>query len=105
MVTTLSLEAGSVTGAAQGRPKKFDELVCKFFRTVGAKYGRTEDDLINFVFRPGTLPMDQPIPLLTDDKVVKFPASYKRRKSVTVVQDLPFPMSITVVIPRGLTYD
>lgn len=104
-IKDLPLEAGSSIGSAQTAIKRVDEIGIRFVNTIGAKFGSNVNDLETIVFRPPLLPMDEPIPLFTGDKILKMPSDYDRKAQVIIEQDLPLPCIVTAITKRGLTYD
>jgi len=104
-VDPLALEAGSIIGTAQSTILRVDQASIRFDRTIGGKLGPSTTNLQEIVFRPASLPMDQPIPLFTGDKVIKFDGSYSREARVIVQQNLPLPMTVVSIISRGVTSD
>lgn len=102
---TMPIEQGGQTGVPVGRQKRIDELVIRFFNSVGCKYGREEDDMIEVPFREPGSPMNGPVAFFTGDKVLQFPGGYDRKCQVIIEQDKPYPMHIIAVIPQGQTYD
>jgi len=104
-VKTLKIDQGAAIGSAQGTISRIDRIVTRFVRTVGAKIGATLDNLDNYIFRPASLPLDQPIPFFNGDKKLEFPNGYDRGVQAIVETDIPMPMNVSSVILRGQTYD
>ena len=96
---TMRFNAGAADGTAQARKGRIAKIGIRFYRTVGAKYGRDIDDLSTITFRRSTDIMNDPVPLFTGDKVVSFPPGYTREKQVIVQQDQPLPMTILSIMP------
>ena len=105
LVQSVPVENGAAVGSAQGSVKKLDRLVMRFYRTVGAKYGAVESDLLEVEFRDPEVAMDDPTPLFTGDKTEDFPDDLDRRGEYVIVQDLPLPFHLVCTIIRGVTYD
>lgn len=104
-LVTMYAEAGGNIGSAQGLTKRIDQAVIRFFRTAAAKYGRKDATQLDAIdFSSGSISGD-PIPLVTDDKKLIFPAGYDRKGQIAVESDVPLPMSVTAVALRGITYD
>ena len=105
LVKPLELEFGSKIGSAIGSPKRIDQVKIKFVRTIGAKIGVDEDNLEDIEFRPADLAMNVPTPLFTGTKTIELAANYDSTEVPIIVQDLPFPFSISCIVMRGVTYD
>jgi hypothetical protein len=101
----LEPEFGSVIGSAIGSPKRVDQVKITFFKTIGAKFGISEDDLEEIEFRPTDLPMNDPIPMFTGMKKVLLRGNYENDETLVLVQDLPLPFTVCSVVQRGVTYD
>jgi len=100
---TMRIEAGAVTGTAQGQIKRIDGVTIRFYRTVNAKVGPSESKLDRIVFRPASLAQDQPTPLFTGDKKINFPSGYENDGQIMVVQDQPLPIGVAAIVARGIT--
>lgn len=98
-------EAGSAIGSALGAIKRIDKIVLHFLRTIGAKFGRDEDNLIEISMRGSDVALNDPTPLFTGQKVEDFPGDYERDGTVVVVQDDPLPFTLLGFSARGQTYD
>jgi len=99
-VRTLSIEAGSATGTAQGKRKRIYQLGLNVFKTLGIKVGTTDDNLFNVTSRnPPTL-MGTPEPLLSEIiPNLRGPGGWTWEAEVLIVQDNPLPMQILDIIP------
>jgi hypothetical protein len=99
------LEEGSVIGTAQGTLKRIDELFLRLNRTSHVKIGPSLDNLTELKLRPSTVPLADPIPLYTGDKVEKFEGTYDPEAPVYIVCDAPLPCSVTAIASKGIVYD
>jgi len=90
-INTLKLEGGSALGTAQGKIARIHEVMIRFFKTVGAIFGR-EGQTDQIFFRNTSDPMDTAVPLFTGDKRVQFPAGYSREPRVFIEQSQPFSL-------------
>ncbi len=97
-INTLKLEGGSNLGTAQGKIARINEVTFKFFKTVGAIFGR-EGQTNEIFFRNTSDPMDTAVPLFTGDKRVQFPAGYTREPRVFIKQEQPLPMTVLAIMP------
>lgn len=105
ILKTTPLEQGAQFGVPQGRIKRIDEMVIKFFNTVGCKFGPDESILEEIPFMADDQPLDQGIRHFTGEKVVNFNGDYTRSAQVVIKQEVPYPCHVLCVIPRGQTYD
>ena len=86
---TLKVEAGSSTGStAQGRKKRYNEVIVRLYKTVGATVNGDQ-----IPFRSSADEMGQPIPAFTGDKRVTN-LGWDRNGQITVKQTQPLPMTI-----------
>ncbi len=97
-INTLKLEGGSNLGTAQGKIARINEVTFKFFKTVGAIFGR-EGVTNQIFFRNTGDPMDTAVPLFTGDKRVQFPKGYDREPRVFIKQEQPLPMTVLAIMP------
>ena len=98
-INSLKLEGGSALGTAQGKIARINEVTFRFYKTVGAIFGR-EGVTNQIFFRNTSDPMDTAVPLFTGDKRVQFPKGYDRQPRVFVEQIQPLPMTVLAIMPR-----
>jgi hypothetical protein len=103
IVKILPIEAGSVLGSSQGAIKRVDRATIRFDRTIGCKYGPSEDKLKSLDFRNKNVPMNAITPMFSGNKQVDFPMGYELDACVVIVQDQPLPMTILSITTRGDT--
>lgn len=102
----MPLEAGAADGTAQGKTKRIARCIIRFLETLGAKFGRDEDEQLDEVLTmDGDTTTDEPPPLFTGDKVVDFPDGYNGDALITIVQDQPLPCCVTLIAPQVTTQD
>ena len=94
VLETVDLELADEGGTSQGRPKTISQLAIRFFRTIAAKAGSNEDDLVDIPFRTPGDDMDEAIPLFTGDKKVSFPGGWNTSQSILIQSDGPMPMTV-----------
>lgn len=106
-IRNLRLDEGADVGGgtAQGKLKRVFETVIRFIDTLGAKVGPDAANLDEIKFRDADDPMDSSPPLFTGDKIVKFRGGWEREGQVTIVQDQPLPMTVSVLITRLIGSD
>ena len=98
-INSLKLEGGSALGTAQGKVARIIEVTFRFYKTVGATFGR-EGSTNQIFFRNTSDPMDTAVPLFTGDKRVQFPKGYDREPRVFIQQAQPLPMTVLAIMPR-----
>ena len=96
---TLKVEAGSQAGSAQGRKKRYNEVMVRFLNTTGATINGDQ-----LPFRTSATPMGQSIPQFTGDKRVTN-LGWDRDGQITVQQTQPLPMTVLGITGTLLTVD
>jgi hypothetical protein len=102
---TLRLEAGSVDGTSQGKPKRIHAVTLRIDETVGLEVGPDADSLDRIYFRDSSMAMDTAVPLFTGDKEIEFPGGFDDDAKIFVRQNQPLPMTILAIYPRLNTFD
>lgn len=102
---TLPLEAGSREGTSQGKTKRINTVVFRFFQTVGGFFGTSATDMTEFVFREGGDLLDQAVPLFTGDKEVSWPGGYDRDGIIRIESRQPLPLTLQAIMPSVVTQD
>jgi hypothetical protein len=102
---TLRLEAGSVDGTSQGKPKRIHAVTLRLDETVGIEVGPDANNLDRIFFRDSSMDMDTAIPLFTGDKEIEFPGGYDDDAKIFVRQTQPLPMTVLAIYPRLNTFD
>ena len=105
VMQTLRLEAGSVDGTSQGKPKRIHAVTLRLDKTVGLEIGTDSTNLDRIFFRDDSMNMDTAIPLFTGDKEIEFPGGFDDDAKLYVRQDQPLPMTILALFPRLNTFD
>jgi hypothetical protein len=103
-ILTSRLEGGSALGTAQGKIARIHEVTFRFYKTVGAKFGKVGDTNEIF-FRNTNDPMDTAVPLFSGDMRETFQVGYTREPRVFIEQTDPLPISILAIIPRYEVYE
>ncbi len=104
-ISPTRLEAGAGDGTAQGKTKRLNKMVLRFFNTLGCKAGPSLFALDEISFRDGSDPMDQPPPLFTGDKIMEWPGDYDFDGYIVVRQEQPLPMTLVAIMPQLHTFD
>ena len=102
---TLRIDAGSAMGSSQGKNKRIGEVTVRLFRTVGLKIGTSSTELDTIPFRSSSDSMDTALTLFTGDKTAEFNGGYDDDGTITIVQDLPLPMTILAIFPTLSVFD
>jgi hypothetical protein len=102
---TLRLEAGSVDGTSQGKPKRIHAITLRLYRTVGLEVGPAAADVDRIYFRDSSMSMDKAVPLFTGDKTVEFPGGFENDDRIYVRQTQPLPLTVLALYPRLNTFD
>ncbi len=103
-VQGLKLSEGSAVGTGQARDRRIYIATFRFYKTLGAKFGR-EDNLETMIFRKTSDPLDRPPPMFTGDKRVQFPMGWDRAGEYFLRQDQPLPMTILSVLLNSIVND
>ena len=92
-------------GSSQGKNKRIGEVTVRLFRTVGLKIGTSSTELDTIPFRSSSDSMDTALTLFTGDKTAEFNGGYDDDATITIVQDLPLPMTILAIFPTLSVFD
>lgn len=104
-IQTNRVEGGAADGTSQGKMKRINKVVLRFYNTLGAKAGPSTTILDEIQFRTGSDPMDAPPPLFTGDKLIEWPNGYDFDGYVTVQQYQPLPMTLVAIMPQTTVFD
>lgn len=102
---TNRIEAGAGDGTAQGKTKRINKVVVRFYNTLGGFAGPDADNLDEVQFREGSDPMDEAPPLFSGDKLIEWPDGYNFDGYVMVKQTQPLPMTVVAIMPLVHTFD
>jgi len=105
VLTTAGIETGGQFGQPLGRLKRVNDVAVKLFKTGSAKIGKDLNNLEEIVIRQPSVPMDQPTPYFTGNKLLTFSQGYEGDYSITVVQDKPYPLYVVSVTANGVSDD
>lgn len=102
---TLDLEAGAADGTAAGKPRRIHRAVVRFFGSLGAEAGFSEESLEAVPFRSASTSMDASPPLFTGDRTIEFPKGWDREARIFIRQVQPLPLAVVAIAPRLTTND
>ena len=104
-IQTTRIEAGAGDGTAQGKTKRINKVVMRFYNTLGGFAGPDPTNLDEINFRTGSDLMDHAPPLYTGDKMIEWPDGYNFDGYVTYQQVQPFPATVIAFMPQVHTFD
>ena len=98
-IKTMRVEAGSQAGTAQGRKKRYNEVMVRLHKTVGIIINGDQ-----LPFRTSSTPMGQSIPEFTGDKRVTN-LGWDRDGQIEIKQEQPLPMTVLGITGTLVTTD
>ena len=98
-MVTMRIENGAQAGSAQNRPKRWNEIAVRLYKTVGVTINGDQ-----IPFRSSSTPVGQNIPEFTGDKRVTN-AGWDREGQITIEQTQPLPMTILGITGTLVTSD
>ena len=102
LLKTMRLEAGSVSGTAQGKIKRIGKAVVRLYKSLGCQMGTvTKQDIISF--RNASDPTDIVTPLFSGDKTILMPSLYDSDSFIVIKQTDPLPLNILSIMPCVVT--
>lgn len=105
-VATMSLEAGSASGTAQGKLKRITNLIVRMFRSLGGNVGPSRSQLDTLNFRRPSQPMGEAPPLYTgDSEPIPWPGGYERGAQIWYTNAQPLPVTLVALMPVVGTSD
>lgn len=102
---TLPIEAGARDGTAQGKIKRFNQIVFRLRNSGGFMIGRTPERLYRVEPRRAADAMDRAVPLYSGDKVVLAPPGYDRDGQIYFELDQALPFTLIALMPHVKTED
>jgi hypothetical protein len=98
---TLRIEGGSQDGTAQGKKKKFNEVISRIVQGLGGKIGPTFSKLTPMTYRNSSVPMGQ-APRIGDGDFMISPweGGWETSGRICIQNDSPFPMTVAAIIPQ-----
>lgn len=105
-LATMSLEAGSASGTAQGKIKRITNLIVRMYRSLGGSVGPSHDKTNALEFRRPSQAMDAAVPLYTGDSPpMPWPGGYERGAQIWYVNNQPLPVTLVALMPVISTSD
>jgi hypothetical protein len=104
---TNDLEGGGLNGVSQTKPKALYQVGLRFLNSLYVRYGVSRYKLNQIEGRTANMRMDRPPVPFTGDQRVTYAneladdrqGGWTKSKRVVLVQDLPFPCYIQLVVP------
>lgn len=105
-MATMSIEAGSANGTAQGKTKRLTNVIVRMLRSLGGNLGPSPDDLETLNFRRPSQRMNNPPPLFSGDtEPVPWRGGYERDARIWYTNDQPLPVTLLAIMPVISTSD
>jgi hypothetical protein len=106
-IETNELEGGGTNGTAQTKPKALYQVGIRFLNSLYARYGVSRYTLNQIEGRTANMRMDRPPVPFTGDMRVRYAnqvadsrqGGWTSNKRVVLIQDLPFPCYIQLIVP------
>ena len=95
---TMPLDIGEPT--IQGKRKKINSLTVRCANTRGLKFGRIFDTMYPIKEMTPSIPLGQPIPLLTGDSYITMDPLWDVPGQICLQQDDPLPATVLGVVPE-----
>lgn len=105
-LATQRIDSGATDGTAQGKTKRFNQIVMRLYASLGGKVGADPALADQILYRSLSDYMDETPPILTGD-TDKFPYSggYETDGRIWVTADQPLPLTVVAMYPRMRTED
>ena len=98
-IKTMRIEAGANAGTAQGRKKRYNEVMVRLHKTIGIKINGDQ-----LPFRTSSMHMGQNVPEFTGDKRVTN-LGWDRDGQIEILQEQPLPMTVLGITGTLVTSD
>jgi len=102
-LTPMDIEAGAQAGTSQGKKKRVHGVTLRLKDTMACKVGPDADNLEELDFMTDNDSENEPIPLFTGDKYKELTHDWEASALVTVVQDVPLPLTLLAILPEMKT--
>lgn len=100
IMETMKIETQGPQGTAQGKEKRFGQLVLRFFRTLGGKVGLSAAGLLDTLqFRRASDPMDSGPPLFTGDLAISCPGGFDSAGRIYYTNEQALPVTLVAIFP------
>lgn len=103
LLKSMNLEVGGVNGPSQTKYKNQYRMGLKFQDTMGVRFGTTEYNTEQINPRNTNSFLNRPPELFTGEQLLSFADAWSGEKHVIVLQDLPLPCSVQMLVPYSNT--
>jgi hypothetical protein len=105
-LATQRIDAGATDGTAQGKTKRYHQIVMRLYASLGGKVGPDATNTDYILYRSLSDYMDEVPPVLTGDTdKFPFPGGYETDGRIWVLADQPLPLTVVAMYPRLRTED
>lgn len=105
-LATQRIESGATDGTAQGKTKRFHQIVMRLYASLGGKVGPDASSTDYILYRSLSDYMDEVPPVLTGDTdKFPYPGGYETDGRIWVLADQPLPLTVVAMYPRMKTED
>ena len=105
-LATQRIDAGATDGTAQGKTKRFHQIVMRLYASLGGKVGPSPSSTDYILYRNLSDYMDEVPPVLTGDTdKFPYPGGYETDGRIFVLADQPLPLTVVALYPRLRTED
>jgi hypothetical protein len=105
-LATQRIDAGATDGTAQGKIKRFNQIVMRLYASLGGKVGPDSTNTDYILYRNLSDYMDEVPPVLTGDTdKFPYPGGYETDGRIWVLADQPLPLTVIAMYPRLRTED
>ncbi len=105
-LATQRIDAGATDGTAQGKTKRYHQIVMRLYASLGGKVGPDATNTDYILYRSLSDYMDETPPILTGDTdKFPYPGGYETDGRIWVLADQPLPLTVVAMYPRLRTED
>ena len=105
-LATQRIDSGATDGTAQGKTKRFHQIVMRLYASLGGKVGPDASSTDYILYRSLSDYMDEVPPVLTGDTdKFPYPGGYETDGRIWVLADQPLPLTVVAMYPRMKTED
>lgn len=105
-LATQRIDSGATDGTAQGKTKRFHQIVMRLYASLGGKVGPDASMTDYILYRSLSDYMDEVPPVLTGDTdKFPYPGGFETDGRIWVVADQPLPLTVVAMYPRMRTED
>jgi hypothetical protein len=103
-LATQRIDSGATDGTAQGKTKRFHQIVMRLYASLGGKVGPSASSTDYILYRSLSDYMDEVPPVLTGDTdKFPYPGGYETDGRIWVLADQPLPLTVVALYPRMQT--